>query len=101
MLLFPAPMGSAPLIFALAVFTAATTLNRFLLLRLFDGPLVLSVPPGLPACEGFSLLAHLRNGLGRFSSSEKSYSAVDDDDCSHVSNHLGVAGTVVLTRMGV
>jgi hypothetical protein len=41
-----------------------------------------------------SLSARLRNGLGRFSSSEKSYSGTGGDDCGAATDFLG---TVVAT----
>jgi hypothetical protein len=74
---FPAPPVPAPttaFTFALAALAAAMARRRFPLLGLLFEALFLSVTPGLPGDMAFSFSVRLRDGLGWFSSSEKSYS---------------------------
>jgi len=87
--------------FALAaLLAAATALSRFrfpLLGLLLFGPLVVrNSGGGTPGGDGsiaISLSARFRNGLGKFSSSEKSCSGSGDDGC------CGCGGTMV-DRLG-
>jgi len=83
---FPALPGRVPaaaFAFAFAALAAATTLSRFPLLGFLFGPLFLA--PVMVV----SLSTRLRNGLGRFSSSEKSYSGAGGDDCGTATDFLG------------
>jgi len=91
---FPAladPEGATGFMFALAALAAATALSRFPPLGLLFGPLVRSGGPGTPGSIAFSLSTRFRNGLGKFSSSEKSYSGSGDDGCGTVADRLGIA----------
>jgi hypothetical protein len=93
MLPFPALAGSkaTAFTFALAALAAATALRWFPPLGLLFGPLFLSGTPLIPGSTLFSFSTRLRNGLGRFSSSEKSYSGSGDEGCGTVADLLGAA----------
>lgn len=77
------PLPPLPLtVPALAAFTAATALNKFPLLGLLLA--VLRVAP--PGNAALSRSTRFKKGLGRFSSSEKSYSGAGGDDCGTVTD---------------
>lgn len=71
---------------ALAELAAATALSKFTLLGLL-GMVPLRVAP--PGKMFFSRSTRLRKGLGRFSSSEKSYSGAGGEGCGAVADRLG------------
>jgi len=78
-LLLPATLGPLLAAFAFAALAAATTLSKLPLLGFLLRPTFLTVAP--PTNVARSLSTRFKNGLGRFSSSEKSYSGGGGDDC--------------------
>ena len=82
----PPPPLAVP---ALAAFTAAIVLNKFPLLSLLL-PVLRVAPPGNAA---LSLSTRFRKGLGKFSSSEKSYSGAGGDDCGTVTEDFVEVGS--------
>src|SRR6202011_4987480 len=71
---------------------AAIALSRFPLLGLLFVPLFRSVAPD---DKLVSLSTRLRNGLCRFSSSEKSYSGAGGDGCGTVTDPFGTGAAAV------
>lgn len=78
-LALPLPVLPEPLLAALAELAAAKALNKFPLLGFLLKPVLLNVGPPIDIVRSRS--TRFRNGLGRFSSSEKSYSGGDEDNC--------------------